>query len=385
MLSRRPLLALALVTAASLAVAAACDTYDPEITWLLFPAVVAFGYVVAVRPPPSWFAAAAMVLVFLPVSAWLRAALGQPITFAYTSWDGRWSLWSSFAVMPAVVAGLIGFSVRQARGYAKRLREQSAGQAVMAERLRISRELHDLVAHSVGIIALQAGAAARVLDSSPDQARAAMLAVEATGRETLSGLRRMLGPLRGADEASPLHPAPGLADVSRLAAATTAAGVRVDLRWLGEPRSVPPEVDLSSYRIIQESLTNVLRHAGAASCAVTVDYRPAELAIEVTDTGARPGGPATGRGARGATADWVHLGDPGGPAARHADEIPAHGRRAGRAEDREMAAALDRDGGGYGLVGLRERVALLRGSFNAGARAEGGFRVAVRLPTPEAG
>jgi signal transduction histidine kinase len=238
--------------------------------------------------------------------------------------------------MPAIVAALIGYSVRQARSYARRLSEQVAAQAVVAERLRISRELHDQVAHSVGIIALQAGAAVRVLDAQPDEARVAMRAVEATGRETLSGLRRMLSALRD-DGPAPLQPVLGLADVERLAAATTAAGVRVDLRWLGSPRAVPPEIDLSAYRIIQESLTNVLRHARTDRCEVAVDYLPGELSIEVINAAATPPGPGLTRG------------------------------------------------NGYGLIGLRERVALLSGSFSAGAQPEGGFRVAARIPVPVRG
>src|SRR3954447_2241543 len=195
----------------------------------------------------------------------------------------------------------------------------------------ISRELHDQVAHSVGIIALQAGAAVRMLDAQPDEARVAMRAVEATGRETLSGLRRMLSALRD-DGPAPLQPVLGLADVERLAAATTAAGVRVDLRWLGSPSAVPPEIDLSAYRIIQESLTNVLRHARTDRCEVAVDYLPGELSIEVINAAATP---------------------PGGPGSTH--------------------------GNGYGLIGLRERVTMLSGSFSAGDRPDGGFRVAARI------
>jgi len=164
-----------------------------------------------------------------------------------------------------------------------------------------------------------------------------MLAVEATSRETLSGLRRTLGALRAAgpgqeDGPAPLHPAPGLADVERLAKETTAAGVRVEVRWQGQRRPLPPDIDLSAYRIIQESVTNVVRHAGTRSCQVSVDYREAEIAIEVADSG--QGGRIT-------------------------------------------------PGTGYGLAGMRERVALLHGYFTAGPRPGGGFRVTARLPAPE--
>ncbi|WP_307782016.1 histidine kinase [Streptomyces sp. MBT65] len=191
--------------------------------------------------------------------------------------------------------------------------------------------MHDTVAHSIGIIALQAGAAARVTTTQPEAARQAMRAVEAEGRETLAGLRRMLVALRAADERSVLSA--GLGDLDRLAATTTAAGVRVEVRRRGEPRQLPPDIDLSAFRIVQESVTNVVRHAGTRACRVTLDYRDDELAVEVTDDG--------------------------------------HGR--GTATDT-----------GFGLAGMRERVALLHGEFAAAPRPEGGFRVAVRLPVPAA-
>ncbi|GAA4633371.1 hypothetical protein GCM10023196_070610 [Actinoallomurus vinaceus] len=234
--------------------------------------------------------------------------------------------------MTAAIAWLIGNSTHQAREHAEDMRVQAATQAVTTERLRIARELHDAVAHNIGIVALQAGAARRVIDTQPTRARDALKAVETSSRETLSGLRRMLGALRQAEsEAAPLHDLPGLADLDRLAEATTAAGVRVDVRWRGEPRPLPPEVDLSAFRIIQEAVTNVVRHADTRSCTVSIDCREEELTIEVVD------------GGRG------HGGTPGT---------------------------------GYGLVGMRERVALLHGDFTAGPRPEGGFRVTARLPLP---
>lgn len=221
------------------------------------------------------------------------------------------------------------------------LAARAAEQALVEERLRIAREMHDTVAHSLGIIALQAGAAARVVHTQPDAAREAMSAVETAGRETLSGLRRMLVALRQADpahefeerEATAPRPAEGLADVERLARATTAAGVRVDVDLRGEPRSLPPDIDLSAFRIIQESVTNVVRHAATGSCRVSIVYGAEALAIEVADRG------------RGA-----------GLASRP----------------------------GFGLVGMRERVALLHGEFTAAPHPEGGFRVTARLPVPVA-
>lgn len=243
--------------------------------------------------------------------------------------------------LTAVVAWLLGDASHRTREYGETLRARAATQAVTDERLRIAREMHDMVAHSIGIIALQAGAAARVVHTQPDAAREAMTAVETAGRETLSGLRRMLVALRHADqdryraraaaEADRLHPAEGLADLDRLAAATTAAGVQVDVHWKGARRQLPPDIDLSAFRIVQESITNVVRHAATPACRVTVDYLEEHVAVEVTDDG---------RG-RGGTTDT-----------------------------------------GFGLVGMRERVALLHGEFTAGPRPEGGFRVTARLPVP---
>ncbi|MEV7617602.1 sensor histidine kinase [Streptomyces sp. NPDC089799] len=232
----------------------------------------------------------------------------------------------------------VGLLSRERREHAAALRAQEVAEAVTAERLRIARELHDMVAHSIGIIAIQAGVAGRVIQTQPAEAREALRAIEATSRETLSGLRRTLVSLRQADrgatasEQSPLAPAPGLVDVERLAAATADAGVRVDVRRSGEQRPVPADIDLSAYRIVQEALTNVVRHAGTGRCRVTLDYGAEELSVEVVDDG------------RGTTGNGS-----------------AHG---------------------FGLVGMRERVGLLGGHLSAGPRPGGGFRVAARLPLP---
>jgi signal transduction histidine kinase len=171
-----------------------------------------------------------------------------------------------------VIAWLIGRSIRQARAQAELLRAQAATQSVMAERLRIARELHDIVAHSIGIIAIQAGAGRRVFDARPAEARDALAAIEATSRETLSGLRRMVTGLRLADPGpgpgqAPMDPAPGLAGIERLAAVTLEAGVKVDVDWRGSQEPLPADIDLSAFRIIQEAVTNVVRHAGARASA----------------------------------------------------------------------------------------------------------------------
>jgi signal transduction histidine kinase len=234
-----------------------------------------------------------------------------------------------------IIAWLIGNSIRQAHRRAELARAQAATQAALAERLRIARELHDIVAHSIGIIAIQAGSGRSVFDTSPGEARDALAAIEATSRETLSGLRRMMTGLRRAGpgsgpEPAPLGPAPGLADLERLAAMTLGAGVRVDLDWHGSREPLPADIDLSAFRIIQEAVTNVVRHASTGQCQVSVIQHEGQLSIEVTDSG------------------------PGGRAA----------------------------GSGYGITGMRERTELLGGDFAAGPRPGGGFRVAARLPLP---
>ena len=234
-----------------------------------------------------------------------------------------------------IIAWLIGYSIRQAQARAELVRAQAAAQATMAERLRIARELHDLVAHSTGIIAIQAGSGRRVFDARPDQARDALAAIEAISRETLSGLRRMVTGLRrtdpepGAGQAS-LGAAPGLADIDRLAATARDAGVQVEVDWHGSREPLPADIDLSAFRIIQEAVTNAVRHAHTGQCQVSIDQQDGQLSIEVTDSG------------RGGS----------------------------------MA------GTGYGITGMRERAALLGGDFSAGPRPGGGFRVAARLPVP---
>src|SRR5215203_1423804 len=210
-------------------------------------------------------------------------------------------------------------------------REELARRAVTEERLRLARELHDVVAHAMSVIAVQSGVGAHVLDSRPEEARKALVAVEATSRQALVEMRRLLGVLRQeAETRGSLAPAPGLAEVEALAAEVARAGVRVEVRIEGTPAALPVGLDLSAYRIVQEALTHVVRHAGPATAQVAVSYGPDRVAVEVVDDG------------RG--------GDPG------------------------------RDHGGHGIAGMRERAALYGGTLEAGPRPGGGFRVAASLP-----
>jgi signal transduction histidine kinase len=217
--------------------------------------------------------------------------------------------------------------------------------AVAAERSRIARELHDVVAHSVSVMVVQAGAARRTVAASPGQAATALGQIESTGRQALVELRRLLGLLRhddGQATDAALAPQPSLANLESLAAAAREAGLPVEVTVEGEPRPLPAGVDLSAYRIVQEALTNSLKHAGPATASIRLCYGREVLEVQVWDDG--PGGPGT------APAD--------------------NGRPAGD---------------GHGLIGMRERVALFGGTLEVGARPGGGFGVAARLPLDAGG
>lgn len=237
-------------------------------------------------------------------------------------------------LLATALAVVLGDSRRRERVHAQEARAQAAEQAVIAERLRIARELHDMVAHTIGVVALQAGAARLVVRSRPDDVQNALGVIEDASRETLAGLRRMLGALH--DDSGPDTAPGGLDGIDQLVRRAREAGVRIDVDWRGVRRTLPAEIDLSAFRIVQESVTNVLKHSGARQCRVCVDFRGDGLAVEVVDSGTRAGGCGSGIGS----------------------------------------------GTGYGLAGMRERVELLRGEFSAGPRPEGGFRVSARIPMP---
>jgi signal transduction histidine kinase len=212
----------------------------------------------------------------------------------------------------------------------ERAREGEAQAAVQEERARIARELHDVVAHDVSVMVVQAAAAKRIVEREPDRAEEAIVSIEGTGREALAEMRRLLGVLRRGDEDLALAPQPSLSRVDALLARTRAAGLDVALERSGDDAPLPAGVDLAAYRVVQEALANVVRHAGAEHATVRLTYDPRAVVVEVVDDG------------RGAT-------NGGGKA-------------------------------GHGLIGLRERVDLYGGDFEAGPRAEGGFGVRARLP-----
>ena len=180
---------------------------------------------------------------------------------------------------------------------AERLRDEEAREAVLEERRRIARELHDVVAHSVSVMTVQAGAVRRLLLPEQEREREALLTVEETGRNALAEMRRLLGILRGANESPALAPQPGMATLGVLVEQVRDAGLPVEYRVEGDPVDLSPGIDLSAYRIVQEALTNALRHAGPARARVSVRYRPSRLELEIENDGrgTRTGTPA-GRG-----------------------------------------------------------------------------------------
>ncbi len=239
-------------------------------------------------------------------------------------------------------AWLAGFAVRHQAEQTRRLRElaaqlraqrdRMAEEAVQAERSRIARELHDVVAHHVSVMTVQAGAVRRLLQPEQEREREALVSVEETGRKALTEMRRLLGVLKddGAEQPAPLAPQPGVRTLETLLEQVRDAGLPVQLTTEGEPVELPPGVDLSAYRIVQEALTNALKYAGPARAWVIVRYGPDDLELEIANDG---------------------LTDP-----------VQNGRT------------------GHGLVGMRERVAVYGGELDSGPRPGGGFAVRARLP-----
>jgi signal transduction histidine kinase len=249
--------------------------------------------------------------------------------------------WVLFRIGTAVMAATLGESVRGRRVLAaeaveraeraEQTKEAEARRRVDAERLRIAREVHDTVAHAIAVINVQAGVTAHVLDRRPQQARETLVTIEQTSARALGELRATLGMLRDAEDRR--APTPGLGQVEELVGMAREAGLDVKLEVASPPRELPSAVDQAAYRILQESITNVIRHAGPARVTVSLTYGPADLQLRITDDGCGP---------------------------RHADGSQ----------------------GGRGIVGMRERAALLGGELTAGPRQGGGFQVQARLPLP---
>jgi len=302
--------------------------------------LVAF-YTVAAYKPRGVVLAAVM----------MEALVVLLVTFASAGvkdWPRAASLLADSALNAA--AGFAGYSARTRRAYLEaaqdragrleRERDQQAQLAAAAERARIAREVHDIVAHNIAVMIALADGAAYTAETNPGQAASVMGQVSATGRSALGEMRRLVGVLR--EPATPGHaPQPGLDDIDELIASVRAAGLPARLTATGAPFPVPPSAQLALYRITQEALTNTLKHAPGATAQVRLAYLPGQVELEVTDDG-RPGAVPAG-------------GEPAGP-----------------------------PGGGHGIAGMRERAATFGGQVSAGPRSGGGWRVrtVLRLAPP---
>jgi signal transduction histidine kinase len=239
-------------------------------------------------------------------------------------------------VATVLLAGAELVRGRRERTAALRLgREQEARRRAEEERLRIARELHDVLAHNISLINVQSGVALHLLDQQPEQARSALSIINEASADALREVRSVLGVLRGVDEQVPRTPTAGLAALGELVKRSAAAGVAVEVEVQGRRRPLPTSVDLAAFRIVQESLTNVARHSGADAARVKLGFDQRELTVQVDDDGV------------GAV-------------------------RSGSANGEPL--------GGNGIAGMRERAVALGGVLDAGARGGRGFRVAARLP-----
>lgn len=348
---RAPLAALAATTAVGVLV--------PPLGLLLTPLIVApavitaYSYSLAARTERR--AASAVLLA----SAALVASL--PL-FGDLSWKdaSRMGVVAAFPLM----AGVLGHSVRNRRAYlaaveerarrAEESRDREAHRRVAEERVRIARELHDLVAHQITLAHAQAMVATHLFDTRPEQTRKSLKELLETTGHALDDLRATVGLLRqSGDAAGPAEPAPGLARLPTLLESFRRAGLEVTVHQEGTARPLPPGVDLTAYRIVQEALTNVTKHAGTGSARVRLAWHRDRMTVTVADDGG---------GARTVPAA------PTGPA-------PSTGPGASTGPDRLP---------GYGLIGMRERATAVGGHLSAGRRPEGGFLVSTRLPLPPA-
>jgi signal transduction histidine kinase len=266
--------------------------------------------------PAAVLASVALVLTQVPTVTSVGALL------TLTVWHG-WLL----------VPWALGAGLRVRRDESRRSREDAARRLAYEERLRIAREVHDIVGHGLAVINMQAGVALHVVDRRPEQARVALAAIKETSKDALDELRATLAVFRRPEESDgETRPAPGLRQVGSVVTAMAESGLPVRMEVTGRTVDLPAAVDLAAYRIVQESLTNVVRHAGPATATVRVRYEPDDVVVEITDDGrARVNG-----------------------AVRT---------------------------GGQGIAGMRERAAAVQGTLEAGPRPEGGFRVLARLPS----
>ncbi len=322
---------------------------------------VLFGLIRILDVPEGTMSSVALFLAIYTAGAWIEdhrvRAWSRGFAIAFSTGVLLWSILTkgefvnvdvalatifSVAINAAffIAAWMLGDLARTRRENERELahradqlaaeREERARRAVVDERVRIARELHDVVAHHVSVMGVQAGAARRVLGTDPDRAATVLASIEESGRQAVGELHKLVSFLRSGDEVEHGRPQPRLDDLDRLFEQTRTAGVAVDLRVVGRPRPVPASVELSAYRIVQEALTNALKHAGPVPATVVLTYTQGSLDVEVVN------------------------------------------RR----------GSVDSDpGGGRGLVGMRERAAMVGGTFQSGTTTDGGYRVSASLPT----
>jgi signal transduction histidine kinase len=325
---RRAPLPVLVVVLAMVGLASSLDSPEDPTYWFL--ATVVATYAVGAYPrPPVAIAGLGLVLAYFAGGA---AVDGQPIGDIMFVWLLLGGVWAAGRLIERRTNEAARLE-RQTR-ILEEEREQRAREAIAEERARIARELHDVVAHSVSVMVVQAGAERLALGPGQESTRETLVSIEKTGRQALAEMRRLLGMLRSDDEELALAPLPSLDHLDSLVAHIREAGLPVELHVEGSRRTLPAGVDISAYRIVQEALTNALRHAGPSRARVVVRYGEGEVELEVADDG---------RGSQQTNAN------------------------------------------GQGLVGMRERVALYGGELNTGLREEGGYAVRARLPFDRSG
>ncbi|MDN3358689.1 histidine kinase [Actinomadura sp. DC4] len=295
--------------------------------------ITVLAYVIAAYSAIAYSRYRAQATASLVLAAVLAGVAFRHTDPSLPGWSGPFFV----LLVAGVVATLIRSWQRRLRASQLRLtelqrtQEEATRQAVELERARIAAELHDVVTHNVSVMVIQTGAARKVMDAEPELSKEAMLSVEASGRAALSELRHVMGLLSATDDERPdgLEPQPGLDRLDGLIEGVRAAGVPVNVAVSTPPGSLPPGVDLTAYRVVQEALTNTIKHAVGATATVTIGYDGDWLEIEVADTGGTPGAGA---------------------------------------------------GAGRGLIGLRERLAVYGGTLETGRRLPAGFRLSARLP-----
>ena len=315
-----------------LAASVACGVIGLRVSTLIGPTYAL--YTVAVQADRTWSLLALAAVEAGALVNGAEAGVGVNVTLTTTTSKGS-TLNVAFTLLAQLTVWIVADSVRRRRAYSASLRERSLREALSGQRLQIARELHDIVAHAMSVVAVQAGVGSHLIATRPDEAAKSLRAIEATARAALSETRSLLSVIRDDDyDLVSRSPVPGLDDLQALVQRVADAGQPVTLRMEGQPRALPQSLELAVYRVVQEALTNVVRHTvPPVTATVVICYdEDGAVVVEVTDDGRGTGNKR-------------------------------------------------RSGGGHGLAGMRERVCLLGGELSAGPRAGGGYRVLARLPS----